>query len=228
MDIYLAINEQQTGPFSEEEVRRRIEMGDLSDTTLGWEKGRTDWQPLRDLLGLVPCSPPPPPPPKVNEPTSSHEMPASNPPPTQTRRGFFSAHPIIAWLSIGLNVILILIALVLLVSARGLVDAVDAGSRAAGKEIAEQMMPKIAGISMEDSLITTYACISGTLATTMISSPLSIPDRVTVDYVFQGDGKVLGSDTIYLKTNNAGVKYVDIAVPDLKGKIVLLKIHRPQ
>jgi len=64
--IYINRNNKQEGPYSEEEVRRKISNGELSLTDLGWREGLSNWTRLEQLLGTkvpppLPTSASPPP-----------------------------------------------------------------------------------------------------------------------------------------------------------------------
>ena len=63
-DIYIAINRQQSGPFSEEEVRARFARGELQLADMYWIEGMAKWEPLGQWLGstspsLLGVAPPP-------------------------------------------------------------------------------------------------------------------------------------------------------------------------
>lgn len=62
MNIYITKGVQQIGPFSEEELRKKLECGEAKCTDLAWHEGRADWLPLSEILPSkpVPISPPPP------------------------------------------------------------------------------------------------------------------------------------------------------------------------
>lgn len=65
MSLYLYQNNQQTGPFSEEQVRQMFQAGIVTAATLGWKEGLVDWSPVSSLLPpLSPENASPPPPPK--------------------------------------------------------------------------------------------------------------------------------------------------------------------
>lgn len=57
MEIYIARNGKQTGPFTEEQTRQMLSAGMLSRDDSAWTDGAADWQPLSLILGL---SQPPP------------------------------------------------------------------------------------------------------------------------------------------------------------------------
>ncbi len=58
MLFYLGRNGQQTGPFTEAEVRAQLAAGTVAGTDLIWREGMTDWVPVATILG-VSASPPP-------------------------------------------------------------------------------------------------------------------------------------------------------------------------
>jgi uncharacterized protein DUF4190/uncharacterized protein DUF4339 len=57
--LYIGRNNQQLGPFSEDEVRQKLAAGELSLTDLAWREGMANWQPVASALGIVPAVPPP-------------------------------------------------------------------------------------------------------------------------------------------------------------------------
>jgi hypothetical protein len=59
MEIHIARDGQQFGPFPPEEVRRQLAVGTLLPTDYAWSEGATAWVPLGSLPTLA--SPPPPP-----------------------------------------------------------------------------------------------------------------------------------------------------------------------
>ena len=46
MQIYVFVDGQQTGPFTEEQVRAQLNAGTITPETLVWWEGMADWQPL--------------------------------------------------------------------------------------------------------------------------------------------------------------------------------------
>lgn len=60
MDIFVHRSGQQMGPYSPDEVRRRIDIGQFSLTDLGWHVGLTTWQNLASILSPQPEPPMPP------------------------------------------------------------------------------------------------------------------------------------------------------------------------
>jgi len=65
MSLYLYQNDQQTGPFTGEQIQEMLRAGTVTRDTLGWKEGLADWSPLSSLLpALEMAIPLPPPPPK--------------------------------------------------------------------------------------------------------------------------------------------------------------------
>ncbi|TAE25438.1 MAG: DUF4339 domain-containing protein [Candidatus Kapaibacterium sp.] len=53
MNIYIAQNEQQTGPFTLEEVNEKLMLGNVLLTDLAWHEGMSDWQALSTIKGVI-------------------------------------------------------------------------------------------------------------------------------------------------------------------------------
>ncbi len=49
MQIFLAIDDEKTGPFTLFQVEERLRSGELEETDLGWYDGLEKWKPLKDL-----------------------------------------------------------------------------------------------------------------------------------------------------------------------------------
>ncbi len=81
MDIYIAINKQQTGPFSEEEVQRKLADGDVVPSDLAWHEGLAGWVPLSQVVDT--CTSPPP----ASQPPPIHTSPPQAAPPPTTMSG---------------------------------------------------------------------------------------------------------------------------------------------
>jgi len=60
MNYYLYLNEQQVGPYTEEQIRELVAAGTVAQTDLCWHEGLTEWQPLNTILGFVQVAAPPP------------------------------------------------------------------------------------------------------------------------------------------------------------------------
>ena len=50
MSLYLYLNGQRTGPFTDTQVSDMMRSGAVTDTTLGWKEGLTTWLPVANLL----------------------------------------------------------------------------------------------------------------------------------------------------------------------------------
>lgn len=59
MNYYVVIQGAQAGPFSEEEVRQRLERGEIPWMGLAWREGMVEWRPLAELMQLPAHVPPP-------------------------------------------------------------------------------------------------------------------------------------------------------------------------
>ncbi len=70
MEIHIARNEEQFGPFSPEEVRRQLAAGLLQPTDYAWSEGANAWVQLADLPSLL--SPP-------AQPVAPHLPPSAAP-----------------------------------------------------------------------------------------------------------------------------------------------------
>lgn len=81
MNILVAKNGSQLGPFSEKDVRAKLASGEFSPTDYAWHEGMASWAPLSQLLGNAPgtLSPSTPPAP-VNAPAPYSPPPQSSAP----------------------------------------------------------------------------------------------------------------------------------------------------
>jgi len=57
---HISKNGNQFGPFAEEEVRRKLAIGDLNGRDLCWTDGMAQWAPIHQVMSLPPTVPPPP------------------------------------------------------------------------------------------------------------------------------------------------------------------------
>ncbi len=57
MQIYLYQNEQQVGPYSEEDIRNMVASGSIAATDHGWREGMAEWQPINTFLQFALLSP---------------------------------------------------------------------------------------------------------------------------------------------------------------------------
>jgi hypothetical protein len=61
-------NEQQSGPFEDEELRAALQSGTYSLDDLGWQEGMAEWQPLRTFFLSSASATQAPPPPRAEPP----------------------------------------------------------------------------------------------------------------------------------------------------------------
>lgn len=62
IQIYVAVNNQQTGPFNEEALKQMVAQGTLTPDTLVWKQGMANWSKaseVPEVAGLFPQAPPP-------------------------------------------------------------------------------------------------------------------------------------------------------------------------
>ena len=79
MQIYVGKNGQQLGPFSLEEINRKLADGTFAGTDLAWYEGAAGWAPLSGVAGVVipPTSPAAPAPSPAPTPTPTYVQPAA-------------------------------------------------------------------------------------------------------------------------------------------------------
>lgn len=58
MQIYLYQNEQQTGPYTEQQIRDLVAAGTIQTTDVCWYEGLSDWQPIDTVISFQPSVPP--------------------------------------------------------------------------------------------------------------------------------------------------------------------------
>jgi hypothetical protein len=58
--FFLGVNGEQLGPFSEAEVRQKLQAGEVTNETLVWYEGLAEWQPLANItyFKTTPAEPP--------------------------------------------------------------------------------------------------------------------------------------------------------------------------
>jgi large-conductance mechanosensitive channel len=61
MQVFIARDGQQTGPYSLEQARQMLRSGGASAEDLAWYEGAPEWLPLSKVPGIEDDSPPPPP-----------------------------------------------------------------------------------------------------------------------------------------------------------------------
>jgi hypothetical protein len=52
-EFYLLLNEQQTGPYTLEQLRSMWASGAVTLNTLFWQEGMAEWKPLRNIVALL-------------------------------------------------------------------------------------------------------------------------------------------------------------------------------
>jgi hypothetical protein len=58
MSIYLLQNEQQTGPFTDDQIQQMLRSATVPASTLGWKEGMAGWEPLSSFVTIPsPASP---------------------------------------------------------------------------------------------------------------------------------------------------------------------------
>ena len=53
MQIYLYQNDQQIGPYTEQQIREFISAGTIQESDVCWHEGLSDWQPLNTVISLA-------------------------------------------------------------------------------------------------------------------------------------------------------------------------------
>jgi len=122
MQIYVGKNGQKLGPFSLEEVNRKLADGSFVGTDLAWYEGAAGWAPLSGVAGVVipptsaPAAPTPVPAPT---PTAAPVQPAPavapvrpNAPIVQAPRSNTKTLSIVTWVLLGLTFVVSFIPLV--------------------------------------------------------------------------------------------------------------------
>ena len=69
MEIYVAKSDQQTGPFSEQQIESMLNSGMIVLTDLAWHAGLSDWVPLHQVLNVSAPMALPTRPPSLSSPT---------------------------------------------------------------------------------------------------------------------------------------------------------------
>ncbi len=77
MNILVAKNGSQLGPFSESDIRAKLSSGEFSPSDFGWHEGLTAWSPLSQLVGDAPSGSPAPPAPSPSLAPQPSYAPAS-------------------------------------------------------------------------------------------------------------------------------------------------------
>ena len=59
MKYYVTHNNEQSGPFEDEELRQRVLSGEFQRKDFCWKEGMEDWKPIESVIELPPSSPRP-------------------------------------------------------------------------------------------------------------------------------------------------------------------------
>jgi len=73
MDIYITKNDENIGPFSIDEVREKLSVGEVSAEDFAWHDGLEEWLPLSEILAQ-------------DAPSSGAELPPGAPPPPRSSK----------------------------------------------------------------------------------------------------------------------------------------------
>src|SRR5947208_2293588 len=116
MQIYVGKNGQQLGPFSLEEVNRKLADGTFAGTDLAWYEGAAGWVPLSSVAGVViPPSaaatpaPTPAPQPTPSPVTSSSVPVRPNASIVQPARSGTRTLAVVSWVLLGVTLVVSLI-----------------------------------------------------------------------------------------------------------------------
>ena len=125
MQIYVGKNGQQLGPFSLEEVNRKLADGTFAGTDLAWYEGAAGWAPLSGVAGVVippaavaaptPAATPAPiqtPTPTYVQPTPAVAPVRSNVPIVQPPRSNTKTLSVVTWALLGITFVVSFIPLV--------------------------------------------------------------------------------------------------------------------
>jgi hypothetical protein len=114
MQIYVGKNGQQLGPFSLEEINRKLADGTFAATDLGWHEGAAGWAALSSIAGVVvpaPAAPSTPAPAPEPTPVSPAPAPAAVPTPSHTPivqrpaapSGGYRTLSLVSWILLGIT-----------------------------------------------------------------------------------------------------------------------------
>ena len=92
MNILVAKNGSQLGPFSEADIHAKLASGELTSSDLGWKEGMAAWSPLAQMFASAPpaAAPPAPvaPPPQSYAPQGQPNPGAYAPQPQQQQQAY--------------------------------------------------------------------------------------------------------------------------------------------
>jgi hypothetical protein len=118
MQIFVGKNGQQLGPFSLEEINRKLADGTFAGTDLGWYEGAAGWAALSSIAGVVvpaPAAPAAPAPAPTPAPVSPVPAPAPAPIPRSTTpivqpsakpAGGYKTLAMVSWILLGVTFII--------------------------------------------------------------------------------------------------------------------------
>ncbi len=115
MQIYVGKNGQQLGPFSLEEINRKLADGTFAGTDLGWYEGAAGWAALSSIAGVVippaaaPVTPAPAPSPVPPAPVPAPAPVRSNAPIVQrpaAPAGGYRTLSLVSWILLGVTFVI--------------------------------------------------------------------------------------------------------------------------
>jgi hypothetical protein len=123
MQIYVGKNGQQLGPFSLEEINRKLAEGTFAGSDLAWYEGAASWAPLSSVAGVVvpqaAAAAPTPTPARAPTPSPASVTPAPVPAPmrpntsiVQPARRPHRALAVVSWVLLGITFVVSLIPLI--------------------------------------------------------------------------------------------------------------------
>jgi hypothetical protein len=117
MQIYVGKNGQQLGPFSLEEVNRKLADGTFAGTDLAWYEGAAGWAPLSGVAGVVippasPAAPTPSPTPAPVQPAPAFAPARPNAPIVQPAKSSTKTLSVVTWVLLGITFVVSFIPLV--------------------------------------------------------------------------------------------------------------------
>ena len=113
MQIYVGKNGQQLGPFSIEEINRKLADGTFAGSDLAWYEGAAGWGPLSGVAGVViPQAPTAAPAPAPIQPTPAAAAVRPNVPIVQAAPRSTKTFSLVSWLLLGITFVVSFIPIV--------------------------------------------------------------------------------------------------------------------
>ena len=114
MQIFVGKNGQQLGPFSLEEINRKLADGTFAGTDLGWYEGAAGWAPLSSIAGVVvppapaPATPAPVPAPAAAAAAVPAPVPRSTTPIVQSPAApaGYKTLSLVSWILLGITFVI--------------------------------------------------------------------------------------------------------------------------